>query len=96
MAEIYYCLRSKQDGRYLIAHPQPDREAASYLLLFREDFESLSYLKTHAHQVADRWTIESLSTSQLSSLLERWGFQGIGIVHDPLLPQIEFLRLHHE
>jgi hypothetical protein len=41
--------------------------------------------------VADRFAVEPLPDSQLNSLLKRWGFTGIGMVQDPLLPQIDFL-----
>ncbi len=45
-SEFYYLVRSQVDGRYLIAHPNP--ETSGYLLLFRENFDALSYLNTHA------------------------------------------------
>lgn len=41
-SEVYYLVRSKADGRYLAA--LPNREALGYLLLFRENFDALSYL----------------------------------------------------
>ncbi|ARV60902.1 hypothetical protein BZZ01_21820 [Nostocales cyanobacterium HT-58-2] len=88
-SEVYYLLRSKADGRYLAA--LPDREALGYLLLFREHFDALSYLNTHAAEVANRFAVESLPGSQVGGLLKRWGFSGVGIVSDPLLPKIEFL-----
>lgn len=92
-SQVYYVIRSKADGRYLTAHP--DSITASndpgYLLMFRENFEALSYLNTHGADVAQRFAIESVPGSQLKSLLKRWGFVGVGVVQDPLLPQIEFL-----
>ncbi|MUH01339.1 hypothetical protein F7734_57350 [Scytonema sp. UIC 10036] len=90
-SEVYYLLRSKADGRYLVARPNPDN-ASTYLLLFRENFDALSYLNTHAGEVANRFSVESLPGSQLGSLLQRWGFTGVGIVSDPLVPNIEFLQ----
>jgi hypothetical protein len=90
-SEVYYLLRSKADGRYLVAHPNPD-STATYLLLFRENFDALSYLNTHAGEVANRFSVESLPSSQLGNLLQRWGFTGVGIVSDPLVPSIEFLQ----
>ncbi|MBX9254405.1 hypothetical protein H1Q63_10695 [Desmonostoc muscorum CCALA 125] len=90
LSEVYYLVRSKSDGRYLTA--RPNAEASGYVLLFRENFDALSYLNTHAGEVANRFAIESIAGTQLGSLLKRWGFIGVGIVTDPLLPKIEFLQ----
>lgn len=95
-SQIYYLARSKADGRYLAAYPHADPDAnptqnKSYLLMFREHYDALSYLNTHARDVADRFGIESISGSQLETLLKRWDFNGVGIVQDPLLPKVEFL-----
>jgi hypothetical protein len=102
----YYILRSKLDGKYLtarLAEPQQNLEQKrnkelaknehTYLLLFKEDFEALTYVNTHAGDLSNRLGVESLSSSQIKGLLERWGYQGIGIVEDPLLPQIKFLSV---
>jgi hypothetical protein len=48
-------------------------------------------LNAHAGDMADRFGVESISGSQLKGLLQRWGFNGVGIVQDPLVPNIEFL-----
>lgn len=96
-AQIYYLVRSKADGRYLVAHlGEANREDRAtpdpgYLLLFREHFDALSYLNTHGQGVSDRFSVESVPGSQIESLLKRWNFKGIGIVQDPLLPKVEFL-----
>ncbi|QSJ17069.1 hypothetical protein JYQ62_36385 [Nostoc sp. UHCC 0702] len=90
LSEVYYLVRSKADGRYLTA--RPSAEASGYLLLFRENFDALSYLNTHAADVANRFAVESIPGTQLGSLLKRWGFSGVGIVSDPLLPKVEFLE----
>ncbi|MBD2364160.1 hypothetical protein [Anabaena sp. UHCC 0399] len=90
LSEVYYILRSKADGRYLTARPNED--ASVYLLLFQENFDALSYLNTHAPEVANRFAVESLPGTQLGSLLKRWGFTGVGIVTDPLLPKVDFLK----
>ena len=94
-SQIYYLVRSKADGRYLAAHPDRDPQGANagYLLLFKEDFEALSYLNTHGANVVDRFGVESIPGSQLKNLLQRWGFAGVGIIGDPLLPTIEFFSL---
>ncbi len=88
-----YLIRSQADGKYLVARPQVEQnqEQTGYLLIFRERFEALSYLNTHAQEVANRFAVESVSGTQLKNLLQRWGFKGIGLVKDPLLPKIEFL-----
>lgn len=95
-SQIYYLVRSRADGQYLTAHPHTNldenpTQKPSYLLMFREHYDALSYLNTHAREVADRFAIESISGSQLETLLKRWNFNGVGIVQDPLLPKVEFL-----
>jgi hypothetical protein len=92
MSQFYYLIRSKLDGKYLAAQiPNQENETGtSYLLLFREDFEALSYLNSHASELASRFSVESIATNQLKSLLQRWGFHGVGLVEDPLLPRIQF------
>jgi hypothetical protein len=93
-SQIYYLILSRADGRYLVAQPQASTQeaGAGYLLMFREHFDALSYLNTHGSDVADRFTVESVSGTQLKNLLKRWGFVGVGVVQDPLVPQIEFLE----
>ncbi len=90
---IHYIIRSKVDGKYLVAQVNKGEEQAtvSYLLVFSENFEALSYLNTHGSDVSDRFIVESTSGTQLKTILQRWDFQGIGLVKDPLLPRIEFL-----
>lgn len=92
LSQVYYLARSRADGRYLVAHLNTDAAGESgYLLMFREHFDALSYLNTHGSDVADRFAVESVPGTQLADLLKRWGFTGVGIVQDPLLPKIEFL-----
>lgn len=97
LSQTFYLVRSKLDGSYLVAHPkpsaQPDQPSADpgFLLMFREHFDALSYLNTHGAEVADRFAVETLPGTQLETLLKRWGFAGVGIVQDPLLPRVEFL-----
>jgi hypothetical protein len=90
LSQVFYLLRSRADGKYLSANPNPD-SAVSYLLMFREDYDALSYLNAHAADVADRFGVESIPGSSVKKLLERWGFNGVGVVQDPLVPNIEFL-----
>jgi hypothetical protein len=93
-SQIYYLILSRSDGRYLVAKPNASASEPgdSYLLMFREHFDALSYLNAHGAGVADRFAVESVSGTQLKGLLKRWGFTGVGIVQDPLVPQIEFLE----
>jgi hypothetical protein len=65
---------------------------AQYLLVFKEHYDALSYINTHGADVADRFAVESIAGTQLGNLLKRWGFAGMGMVQDPLLPRIEFLQ----
>ncbi|AFZ22588.1 hypothetical protein Cylst_0213 [Cylindrospermum stagnale PCC 7417] len=90
LSEVYYLVRSQSDGRYLTA--RPNAEASGYLLLFRENYDALSYLNTHAAEVANRFAVESIPGIQVGNLVKRWGFSGVGIVTDPLLPKVEFLQ----
>ena len=93
-SQIYYLILSRADGRYLIAKPNTGGQEtnAGYLLMFREHFDALSYLNTHGVDVANRFTVESATGTQINNLLKRWGYAGVGIVQDPLIPQIEFFR----
>lgn len=88
--QVYYVIRSRADGQYLLAHPNQDRDAG-YLLTFSEHFDALSYLNTHGQGLAERFAIESVPSAQLRGILQRWSFTGIGLVKDPLLPKVEFL-----
>jgi hypothetical protein len=96
LSQIFYLVRSKTDGQYLVARTQPKSADASpdpgYLLMFKEHADALSYLNTHASEVAHRFAVESIPGTQLKNLLKRWGFTGVGVVQDPLIPQIEFLQ----
>jgi hypothetical protein len=93
LLQINYLIRSKHDGKYLVARVQEDddRPDVSYLLLFTEDHQALSYINTHGKSMRDRLTVESASPTQVKNLLQRWGYQGIGMVTDPLIPTIEFM-----
>lgn len=91
MIKTHYLIRSRVDGRYLTARLKAEASEAGYLLLFQQDYEALSYLNTHARDVASRFAVESLPESQLKGLLKRWGFKGVGLVQDSLEPRIQFL-----
>lgn len=98
-SQVFYLIRSKVDGQYLVARPKQieEREGRSpvdpaYLILFKEHFDALSYLNTHGADVANQFAVESLPGNQLGSLIKRWGFAGLGLVQDPLIPRIEFLQ----
>lgn len=98
LSQIFYFVRSKQDGQYLVARPkmaapgESSRPPMGYVLLFREYADALSYLNTHGSGVSDRFAVESIPSTQLKGLMTRWGFDGIGLVQDPLLPSVEFLE----
>jgi hypothetical protein len=89
--QSYYLLRTKQDGRHLAARD----EDKTYLLLFTADYDALSYLNAHAGEASDRFALETISATQLKAALSRWGFTGIGLVRDPLLPHIDFMNQAH-
>ncbi len=87
---IYYVVRSKLDGQYLAAHPNPDT-AEKYILLFSENYDALSYLNKFAGDLKDKLAVESILPMQLKSMMQRWGYTGVGFVRDPLIPKVEFL-----
>ncbi|MCW6037965.1 hypothetical protein K4A83_17035 [Spirulina subsalsa FACHB-351] len=92
LSETHYLIRSLQNGQYLVARPHGEIDRTGYLLLFHEHYEALSYLNTHGQDVANQFAVECLGKPQVRGLLDRWGFQGVGLVRDPLIPQIDFLR----
>ena len=95
LSQINYVIRSLKDGKYLVARmgQESNRAEASYLLVFKFDHEALSYINAHAQEFSDRLSVESLSSTQLKVLLNRWGYQGVGLVEDPLIPNINFLEV---
>ncbi|MEL6230488.1 MAG: hypothetical protein AAFR24_11305 [Cyanobacteria bacterium J06627_3] len=90
--QSYYLLRSTHDGQYLAAKPRNTQDSKGFLMLFNADYEALSYVNQHAAEVANRFTVEAITKSQLKQMIDRWGYEGVGVVNDPLVPEIEFLR----
>lgn len=88
--QINYLIRSKKDGKYLAARNEIEGKPSNYLLIFTENFEALSYINTHAPEYSDRFGVESVTNTQLKAIINRWSFQGVGIVKDPILPKITF------
>ncbi len=88
-----YLIRSRQDGQYLVARIKVTNQEKlnQYVLIFKENYDALSYLNTHAKNLADRFSVETVNESQIKSVIQRWGFNGIGLVNDPIEPSIEFL-----
>ena len=92
LLQINYLIRSKKDGKYLVARlPDKSGTESSYLLIFQHDYDALTYINTHGKAYSDRLSVETASPVQLKSLLERWDYDGFGIVKDPLIPDIEFM-----
>lgn len=92
LLQINYLIRSKQDGKYLVARvPQSNGVEASYLLVFQQDYDAMSYINTHGKEFSDRLSVETASPTQLKALKQRWNYYGFGIVKDPLLPEIQFV-----
>jgi len=92
-SQVYYVILVRASGRYLTVQPQDKPDAPKYLLLFKENFEAMTYLNQHGGGLADKFTVESVAQTQLKGLLFRWGFTGIGVVQDTLEPRIDFLNL---
>ncbi|MBW4663736.1 MAG: hypothetical protein KME01_05955 [Chroococcus sp. CMT-3BRIN-NPC107] len=94
LSQVYYLLRSKADGSYVVARlnsQQGDSKNSNYLLIFNESFDALIYLNTHGNDIRESFAVESIAGNQLGNLMQRWGFTGVGIVQDPLLPKVNFL-----
>ena len=92
LLQINYLIRSKQDGKYLVARmPRQSGTEASYLLVFQHDYDAISYINSHGREYSDRLTVETASPMQLKGLMQRWDYNGFGIVKDPLLPEIQFV-----
>lgn len=97
VSQLYYLLRSRADGSYLVARPNgvgsPDQPPPKgFLLVFTADYDALSYLNAHAPELSDKFAIETITASSLKPLISRWNFQGLGMVNDPRLPQVEFFN----
>ena len=97
VSQLYYLLRSRADGSYLVARPhsisRPDQPLPTgFLLVFTADYDALSYLNAHAPELSDKFAIETITASSLKPLINRWDFQGLGMVNDPRLPQVEFFN----
>lgn len=95
MSPIYYLLRSRADGRYLKARlrsPDPSTPSTGFLLVFKADYDALSYLSAHAPDLGDQFVVEPITPSNLKPLLSRWNFQGLGMVQDPRPPDVEFFN----
>lgn len=96
MSQIYYLLRARADGRYLAARLRaPDPQTGpqtGFLLVFKADYDALSYLNAHAPDLSDQFAVETITPASLKPILSRWNFQGLGMVEDPRLPNIEFFN----
>ncbi|MDV2999019.1 MAG: hypothetical protein N5P05_000625 [Chroococcopsis gigantea SAG 12.99] len=92
-SDTRYILRSKQDGQYLVARVpiSGQDKLAQYVLVFNENYDALSYLNTHAKDVAHLFSLEGINAVQLKSIIGRWGFNGIGLVNEPIQPNVQFL-----
>lgn len=95
LSQVHYLIRSAKDGQYLVAHLRENEDETeaekSYLFLFREHYDALSYLNTHASDLAGKFAVESIAPTQLKGIIKRWGFNGIALVTEPITPQIQFL-----
>jgi hypothetical protein len=96
VSQLYYLLRSRADGSYLVARPQGSNESETsptgYLLVFTADYDALSYVNAHAPDVSDKFAVETVTAAKLQPLMSRWDFQGLGMVSDPRLPHVEFFN----
>ncbi|MGB3491490.1 MAG: hypothetical protein WBA57_02095 [Elainellaceae cyanobacterium] len=103
LSQAYFLVRAIRDGRPLVARPRssssssssssasPETQPTAFLLLFQEKTDAMSYLNTHAGNLAQHFRIEPVNQTQIPDILHRWNYRGIGLVEDSLVPQIEFL-----
>jgi hypothetical protein len=92
MSQTYFVVRSQTSGQYLVAHPSED-PSVGFLLVFSTDYDALSYVNAHARGSRGDGRVESMASASLRPTLDRWQLTGIGVVSDPLVPQIEFFRV---
>jgi hypothetical protein len=92
LSQTYYVVRSQTSGQYLVAHPAED-PSVGFLLVFSNDYDALSYVNTHAHSSRGDGRVETIAATSLRPTLDRWQLTGIGIVSDPLIPQVEFFQV---
>jgi hypothetical protein len=97
ISQLYYLLRSRIDGSYLVAHPHGKGGAGpsaptGFLLVFTADYDALSYLNAHAPDLSDKFAVETVTASSLKPMINRWDFQGLGMVNDARLPEVEFFN----
>jgi hypothetical protein len=92
LSQFYYVVRSQASGEYLVAHPAASA-ADGFLLLFAADYDALSYI--NAHGSGKGGAVEMMSASVLPATLKRWELKGVGIVQDPLIPQVQFMRIEN-
>jgi hypothetical protein len=92
LSQTYFVVRSQTSGQYLVAHPSED-PSVGFLLVFSHDYDALSYINAHAHSSRGDGRVETMSTTSLRPTLDRWQLTGIGVVSDPLIPQVEFFKI---
>lgn len=90
LSQLHYVLRSRRDGQYLTARVAEEK---TYLILFKTDYDALGYVNAQVPEARGSFTPEAVGAGQLKVLLQRWSFQGVGVVEDILEPRIQFLRL---
>lgn len=92
LSQNYFVVRSQTSGQYLVAHPSED-PSVGFLLVFSNDYDALSYLNTHAQSSRGDGRVETIAVASLRPTLDRWQLKGIGVVSDPLIPQVEFFQI---
>jgi hypothetical protein len=92
LSQSYFVVRSQTSGQYLVAHPSED-PSIGFLLVFSHDYDALSYINTHAQSSRGDGRVETIAVTSLRPTLDRWQLKGIGVVSDPLVPQVEFFQI---
>jgi hypothetical protein len=92
LSQSYFVVRSQTSGQYLVAHPSED-PSIGFLLVFSNDYDALSYINTHAQSSRGDGRVETIAVTSLRPTLDRWQLKGIGVVSDPLIPQVEFFQI---
>jgi len=84
-SQVYYLVQSRRSLSGSTSNTDAEPSKSSYLLMFREHFDALSYLNTHGSDLADRFGVESVPGSQVGA--QAVGFYRRGHCSRPIVTE---------